>query len=747
VNEPAGDRSLRSLARVPVLVIACSWSAALAAAVVLVPSQSWIGAVAVALAIPCLALAVAIRPAVIALALTAALLGVGRAELPAPDPGAATRAVALAGQTATIAGRVADDSRAATGGSEVIVEPDLILVGDSPVSNVGNVMVRWRGPEEAGFGDQINATGKLVMPLDLPTFDRRAYLAQRHAYLQLDTTGINVTSSPGGLTALPTWLRTRYAAALDTALPAPHAAVLLGVVLGIRQGIPPELQQALIATGLIHLLVLSGLKVAVFARIVQGALRPILRRYAAWPALCLIGLYALAGGATPAAIRAAVMGGMAIAAANLGRPSHVWTSLAATAAAMLAWRPELAWDVGFQLSFAGTTAIILLTPWIERRLRLIPHVLREPFAVTCAAQIGTLPMMATDFHVLSPVAPIANALVLPILPAIVVAGLALGPLSLFPDVARVAAIPLAGLLGYLEQVAYVLGRFPAAAIPVVRFPPWTGLAYYAGLGSVIASGHVDRRQRKLALGAAVVAPIAIACTALAMWAGAPAQVSVLAVGDGQAVLFRSAQGVILIDAGPSPTRLEDELGQILPPWQAKLDVIAITAPGLGHVGGFAGLDRAAGTVVIPDAQLTGSAWRTAAFDAVARGARVVRTHAGAALDVAGFRLEVLSPEPGAPGDEVGAAYLGLRVVAPSGRTFCDLSDLDVDAQTVASERLAGPCTYLLLPAGGRSLPSPNLEREISRAQLIASVASGRLARGLPPSVLRTDQEGTITLPM
>src|SRR6266567_1344804 len=439
VNEPAGDRSLRALARVPVLVIACSWSAALAAAVVLVPSQSWIGAVAVALAIPCLALA-----------------------------------VAMAGQTATIVGRVADDSRAATGGSEVIVEPDVILVGDSPVSNVGNLMVRWRGPEEAGFGDQINATGKLVLPLDLPSFDRRAYLAQRHAYLQLDTTGIDVTSSPGGLTALPTWLRTRYAAALDAALPAPHAAVLLGVVLGIRQGIPPELQQALIATGLIHLLVLSGLKVAVFARIVQGALRPILRRYAAWPALCLIGLYALAGGATPAAIRAAVMGGMAIAAASLGRPSHVWTSLAATAAAMLAWRPELAWDVGFQLSFAGTTAIILLTPWIERRLRLIPHVLREPFAVTCAAQIGTLPMMATDFHVLSPVAPIANALVLPILPAVVVAGLALGPLSLFPDVARVAAIPLAGLLGYLEQVAYVLGRFPAAAIPVVRFPPWTG---------------------------------------------------------------------------------------------------------------------------------------------------------------------------------------------------------------------------------------------------------------------------------
>jgi competence protein ComEC len=507
------------------------------------------------------------------------------------------------------------------------------------------------------------------------------------------------------------------------------------------------MQQALIATGLIHLLVLSGLKVAVFARIVQGALRPILRGYATWPALCLIGLYALAGGATPAAIRAALMGGMAITAASLGRPTHVWTSLAGAAAAMLAWRPELAWDVGFQLSFAGTTAIIVLTPRIERRLHPLPQVLREPFAVTCAAQVGTLPMMATDFHVLSPVAPVANALVLPILPVIVAAGLALGPLSLLPDVARLAAIPIAGLLAYTEQVAYLLARMPAAAIPVVRFPPWAGLAYYTSLGAAVAGGYLHHRPRLVAFGAAVAAPILIATTALAIWANAPPEVSILAVGNGQAVLFRGPHGAILVDAGPSPARLKDELGQILPPWQANLDVLAITAPGLGHVGGLAGLDRRAGTLLIADSQLTGSAWRTAAFEAVARGARVMRALAGQVLEAAGFELQVLSPEPGAPGDQVGAAYLGLRVVAPSGRSFCDLSDLDIDAQAVAAARISGSCTYLLLPSAGRSLPSPDLDRAVSGAQLVASLASGRLARGLPPTVLRTDQEGTITLPM
>jgi hypothetical protein len=118
------------------------------------------------------------------------------------------------------------------------------------------------------------------------------------------------------------------------------------------------------------------------------------------------------------------------------------------------------------------------------------------------------------------------------------------------------------------------------------------------------------------------------------------------------------------------------------------------------------------------------------------------------IKIGGFTLEVISPEPGAPGDVAGAAYLGLRVIAPSGRSFCDLSDLDLDAQTVAAARLSAPCSYLLIPGGGRSVLSPELQRAAGpNVQLIASRSAGRLAQGFPPTVLRTDQEGTITLPM
>src|SRR2546428_4257800 len=451
-------------------MIASSWSAALAAAIVLIPGQPALGAVAIGATVPLMALSLLVRPALIAFALVAALLAVGRAELPAVDAQIPLRAAALAGGSVALTGRVADDSRQAGGGAEVLVEPSRLLVNGAAVAGIGNLMVRWRGPTTAGLGDQVRAAGRLPLPRDMPGFDRRAYLAQREVFLELQASSFDVTASAMGIGALPAWLRSGFTATVAAALPRPHSAVLLGIVLGIRQGIPTEPQNALIATGLIHLLVLSGLKVAVFARIVQGALTPVLGRQAAWPALGLIALYAMVGGATPAAVRASAMGGLAIAASHLGRPSHVWTSLALTAAAMLGWRPELAWDVGFQLSFAGTAAIILLTPAIARRVAFLPLVLREPFAVTCAAQVGTLPMMATDFHVVSPVAPIANALTLPILPVLVAGGLLLGALSPLPDVARAVAVSVSWLGGYIAQVGYVLARLPVSAITIPSFP-------------------------------------------------------------------------------------------------------------------------------------------------------------------------------------------------------------------------------------------------------------------------------------
>jgi hypothetical protein len=314
-----------------------------------------------------------------------------------------------------------------------------------------------------------------------------------------------------------------------------------------------------------------------------------------------------------------------------------------------------------------------------------------------------------------------------------------------PEVARVAATPVAALLEYIEQVAYLLAKVPFASIPIPRFPTWAGLAYYSSVAPAMASRAAHGRARRVAVLAAVGAPLVIACGAMFIWAVQPERASVLAVGDGQAVLFQGPRGTFLVDAGPSPSRLADQLGQLVLPWQRGLDAIAITAPTQGHVGGFVGFERRVDAVLLPDVAFPGTVWRTTALYAAARGAHIARLLAGAAADVAGFRIEVVAPESGAPGEVVGAADLGLRVVAPSGRSFCDLSDLDTDSQAIAASRLRGPCTYLLMPSRGQAALAPELQQAAGDPQLIASLASGRLAAGLPATVSRTDQEGTITV--
>ncbi|PZR92487.1 MAG: hypothetical protein DLM67_14870 [Candidatus Nephthysia bennettiae] len=377
--------------------LACmtAWCVGLLGAEMLLPGQSVAGAVALAAAGVAVLFSVAVRPAVIGLALASALLGVVRAELTGGDPQLAARAAALAGSQALVSGRVADDPRPLSGGYEVLLEPDSIITPAGRLAPAGDVMVHSKAAAVVPApGDRVQAAGRLELPRNRPGYDRRAYLAQRGAYLEMPSGQVSVLRADAGARALPGWLRDHYRKALEQLLPQPHAALLVGVVLGVRTGLPARLNQDLISTGLVHLLVLSGLKVAVFARLVKAALTPLLGRAATLPALALIALYALTGGATPAGVRAAAMGGVALAASHLGRPTHVWSSLAATGAGMLGWRPELAWDVGFQLSFVGTAAIILLTPSVEHRLPWLPAWLREPFAVTCAAQIGTVPFMA-----------------------------------------------------------------------------------------------------------------------------------------------------------------------------------------------------------------------------------------------------------------------------------------------------------------------------------------------------------------
>src|SRR5207302_418777 len=238
-----------------------------------------------------------------------------------------------------------------------------------------------------------------------------------------------------------------------------------------RAALPPALQQQMINSGLIHIVVISGLKVSLLARIIQRAAGRILPQAAPGIALGAMVVYALLAGASAAALRAAAMGGLVVLAGAIRRDTHVFASMALTGAIMLGLKPALAHDVSFQLSFAGTLGIATLTDPIARRLTFLPAVVRDPFAATCAAELATWPLMLANFHQLSLVGPAANALVLPLLPAMIVLGGLGAPAALALPPVGFLLLHGAGVIAHwFELVIGLSAALPAAALVVPYFP-------------------------------------------------------------------------------------------------------------------------------------------------------------------------------------------------------------------------------------------------------------------------------------
>jgi competence protein ComEC len=112
---------------------------------------------------------------------------------------------------------------------------------------------------------------------------------------------------------------------------------------------------------------------------------------------------------------------------------------------MLAWNPlPLFYDVGFQLSFAATAAMLMFASRVEEHCRFIPETfeLRKSFAASLAAIFATLPILLWHFGTASATSPIVNLIVLPLVPILMsLTGIALAAAFVHPMLGTVIAIP------------------------------------------------------------------------------------------------------------------------------------------------------------------------------------------------------------------------------------------------------------------------------------------------------------------
>ena len=359
------------------------------------------------------------------------------------------------------------------------------------------------------YGDRLRVTGEMETPPQLNDFDYRGYLAHQGIYSTILYPDIKIEARGLGFKPL-SWiyeLRASLAQTLARVLPEPQASLAQGILLGIRENIPPSVKNDFARTGTAHLLAISGLHLGIVAGIMLSLGTWLFgRRYYlyVWLAMAIIWLYALLTGMHPPVIRGAIMATLFLTAELLGRQRSAITALTFAAAIMVGISPYILEDAAFQLSFLAMAGLVFLFPSFrslgrrmiskfigeEGAIVTAANFVGDSLSVTMAALIAVWPVVAYYFGIISFAGPLATFLLLPALPAVILVGAASGVIGLISFLAGQAVGWLAWFfLSYMLVIASWLASSPLAFIEVDPIAPvWLWL-YYAGLTAAIILGR------------------------------------------------------------------------------------------------------------------------------------------------------------------------------------------------------------------------------------------------------------------
>ncbi len=397
---------------------------------------------------------------------------------------------------------------------------------------------------------------------------------------------------------LLTWaytLRNRMIRAVNGLLPPDQASLLVALTLGARSDIPRQTTEAFQASGTYHILAISGLNVSILAgalffllKAVRVPLRP-----SALLSMGLITFYAALAGGSVSVVRAAVMADVYLLGLVLDREADSFNTLALSALGLLLWQPLFLFDVGSQLTFVATGAILVAVDRLPLASLSPPwRWAATPVVLSLAAFFGTAPILASTFYRISPVGILAN---LPIVP---LSGFLTGAGMLFAVLATVIPRSIgwfATLIGFqidlLVSLAGWFARVPFASVTI--FPPSVLMVvcYYLALGAWIAA--VWRRWlRWMACVATLALAIMVSARMLPIFQNDQVRMTVLDVGQGDGIVLElPGKRTILIDGGGLFDDRFDIGEQVVVPfllsrWIGHVDLMVLTHPHADHLNGL-----------------------------------------------------------------------------------------------------------------------------------------------------------------
>lgn len=389
-----------------------------------------------------------------------------------------------------------------------VLKTEFLIVDNRKIAVQGNVLVKLGKYPEIHYTDKLVLQGKLLTPARTEDFDYQSYLGKDNIFVVMYSPQIKKITyavfSDNPLEFLFQKFFTLIIAfkilltyQINQIFIEPAASLNAGLLLGLRKTIDQNLLDNFSKIGLTHILAVSGYNITLVINIFSLVLKNFSRGAKFWLTTLFLVFFCIVTGLSASVIRAGFMGFFILLGAKVGRKSYPFFNLMISIFLMVFLNPRiLNYDVSFQLSFFATLGLFIFVPIFtslfnqlaeklknkpaQKYLKRLPDFLGNTLIVTLAAQVLTLPIIAAYFHNLPLISPLANIIVLPFIPWIML-------LAFLAIIVSFLFWPLAIVIGTFAWILIIFKIFivnlmvslPFSSIKIENFSVLMTIIYYS----------------------------------------------------------------------------------------------------------------------------------------------------------------------------------------------------------------------------------------------------------------------------